>query len=364
MKICLVTSVASHYRAKIYSLIARQYDCDFFFTKNDGHLKLMDYGLLDNKVVEVQRKKIGPFFYQKGIPSLSSKQYERYIVMGDIHYLSTWLLMLRLKCKPRKKVFLWTHGWYGKESRTEALIKKCFYRMADGILLYGNYAKQLMSKEKINPNKMFVVHNSLDYDSQLELRNTITPSDIFKSHFNNDYPVLALIGRLNRRKNLGLLIEALRLLHKTSFKCNVIVIGDGDCRQSAEDKVLEYKLQDYVWFYGACYDEKINAELLFNSDLCVMPGDLGLTAIHAMMFGVPVIAHDLFSKHGPEFETIHPGVTGDFFKYNDAQSLADTIQKWLSTHHNKEIVRTACESEIDNSWTPDFQMSIINKALS
>ena len=363
MKICLVSSVASHYRAKIYSMIAQQYDCDFYFTKNDGHLKLMDYKLLGGKVVEVERKKIGPFYYQKGIPSLSSKDYERYIVMGDPHYISTWILMLRLKLHSKKKVFLWTHGWYGKESPLEATFKKFFFRLADGLLLYGNYARQLLAKEGINTNKLYVVHNSLDYESQLKMRNEIKATDIYMNHFGNDYPVLALIGRLNKRKNLGLLIDALEILHKQAFYCNTVIIGDGDSRQDAEDKVIEYNLQNHVWFYGACYDEKINAELLYNSDVCVMPGDLGLTAIHAMMFGVPVIAHDMFSKHGPEFETIKPDITGDFFSFNNAQSLADTIMKWISNHHDKESIRVACEKEIDNSWTPVYQMSIINKAL-
>ena len=55
-------------------------------------------------------------------------------------------------------------------------------------------------------------------------------------------------------------------------------------------------LQDQIWFYGACYDESKLGELIFNADLCVSPGNVGLTAVHSMGYGTPVITHNNFAQ--------------------------------------------------------------------
>lgn len=117
-----------------------------------------------------------------------------------------------------------------------------------------------------------------------------------------------------------------------------------------------------MWFYGACYDEKPNAELIYNADLCVAPGNVGLTAMHTMVFGTPVISHNDFKWQMPEFEAIHPNETGDFFEYKNTESLASTISNWFSVHKSDRAeVRRFCYHEIDTQWNPNFQIKVIRK---
>ena len=100
------------------------------------------------------------------------------------------------------------------------------------------------------------------------------------------------------------------------------------------------------------------------ADLCVSPGNVGLTAMHSMVFGTPVITHNCFKYQMPEFEAIRLGETGDFFEYNDSHSLAATISHWFQIKQDKrDEVRVACYQEIDNEWTPEFQMDVIKKNL-
>ena len=120
---------------------------------------------------------------------------------------------------------------------------------------------------------------------------------------------------------------------------------------------------DRVWFYGACYDEDTNAELIFNSDLCVVPGDVGLTAVHVMTFGTPCITHDDFRRQGPEFESIIPGRTGLFFAFGNAAALADSIATWLTDHPDRDAVRTACYREIDERWTPEYELAVLKEVV-
>ena len=161
-----------------------------------------------------------------------------------------------------------------------------------------------------------------------------------------------------------MIIEALNLLRQKGQEYNLTFVGDGADRANLEALVSKYHLEQNVWFYGACYDEGVNAELVYNADLCVSPGNVGLTAMHVMMFGCPVLTHNDYPHQMPEFEAVHPGETGDFFERDNIASLANQMEDWFRKHEGaREKVRTDCMREIDNQWTPEFQMNVIRKYL-
>ena len=123
-------------------------------------------------------------------------------------------------------------------------------------------------------------------------------------------------------------------------------------------------LTDNVWFHGASYDEEENARLIYNADLCVSPGNVGLTAIHSLTFGTPVLTHNNFTRQMPEFEAIKDGVTGAFFMQDNEESLASQIDNWFQK--NKDIrdeIRANCYEVIDSEWNPYYQMEIFKKVL-
>lgn len=161
-----------------------------------------------------------------------------------------------------------------------------------------------------------------------------------------------------------MLVDAVAELKTKGENYNLVFVGNGLEGENLKARVKRLGLTDEVWFYGACYDEKTNAELIYNADLCVAPGNVGLTAMHTMVFGTPVISHNDFKWQMPEFEAIKPGVTGDFFERNSVQSLTCIISKWFTEKKDKrDEVRQACYKEIDTNWNPYYQMDIIKKNL-
>lgn len=365
-KLCLIYNFAPKYREGIFKRIDKEFSCDWYFGKNKTDIKGLDLSVIKS-VSELDGWKIPhtPFYYQKGVPSLLwYKEYQTYFMLGELFCLSTWyFLLLRKIFFPKKKVFFWTHGWYGKETAIRKVLKKVFFKAVDGVFLYGNHAKQLMIKEGFDERKLFVIHNSLDYDKQLALRKSLQPTGIYQKHFGNNYHNLIFIGRLTTVKRIDLLLEALAMLKNKGKIFNLTLVGDGVERARLEEKVKVLGIGNQVWFYGACYDEKTNAELIYNADLCVSPGNVGLTAIHTMTFGCPVITHDNFPYQMPEFEAIKQGETGDFFQYDNVASIVDCIEKWFAHISNREAVRKACYHEIDTAWTPEYQMQVIKKYL-
>ena len=82
------------------------------------------------------------------------------------------------------------------------------------------------------------------------------------------------------------------------------------------------------------------------------------------MFGVPAVSHNCFKFQGPEFEAIHPGVTGDFYEHGSVQGLADVISRWFLTYgKDRGRVRQSCFDEVDSKWNPHVQLSIIQKVI-
>lgn len=49
-----------------------------------------------------------------------------------------------------------------------------------------------MIKEGFDASKLHVIKNSLDYDKQLEIRNNIVASNVYKEHFKNNNPTIIL----------------------------------------------------------------------------------------------------------------------------------------------------------------------------
>ena len=365
-RICYISNVASHYRKEVTELMDQNLTCDFVFgDKVVSDIKSFDTSTFRNHVEVVHNllTKKGAVIWQRGVLKYLFRKYDAYIVLDDICCLSNWIFML-IATIMRKKVFMWSHGYYGRESIVKKIIKWPFYHMATKIITYGNFSRNVMIKEGYCPEKISVLHNSLAYSKQIELRNTDLQSDVYLDHFGNHNPNLIFIGRLKPIKKLDMIIRAMVILKEKSIPLNLTFIGDGEERPSLERLAQINGLENNVWFYGACYDERKNAELVYNADLCIAPGNIGLTAMHVLMFGCPAITHNDFTHQMPEFESIHPGVTGDFFEYGSISSLADVILKWFSTDKDRDQIRKDCFNEIDTQWTPTFQYNAIAKSIN
>lgn len=366
MKLCLIYNFAQHYRTSIFKLIDQEYDCDFFFGDSYLNVKKMDYSLLKGKVTERSTKHFGGWSYHPGIQKLLRKDYDAYILLGESRSLSTWLFCLRARAfHPKKRVYFWSHGWYGKESRIERIIKKMLFKLPNGgSFLYGNYARELMINEGFDPDKLYVIHNSLAYDEQVAIRQQLTPEPIYKEHFGNDNPNLFFVGRLTHIKKLDQALRAMALLMERGQLYNMTFIGGGETQEELQTLATELGLEKNVWFYGPCYDEKELGHMIYNADLCVSPGNIGLTAMHTLVFGTPAVTHNDFPHQMPEYEAIQEGVTGAFFTIDDVDSLADTISIWFKTKGDKrEEVRKECMREIDENWTPQFQIQVLKEHL-
>lgn len=364
-KLCLIYNTAPHYRTAIFSAIDNKFDCEWWFGKTKTDIREMDVSKLKHTNYYKTYGNPSKVYWQGSmIRLLFRRDLKNYFILTETRSLSVWMMILLKSIFFRhKRIYGWSHGWYGREGRLRKSLDRWRIRNMSGQFVYNERARQLMIAGGIPKEKVFVIANSLDYDNQKTLRQTMTTSDIYTTHFGNSNPTIVFIGRLTKVKRLDILIEAIHYLRERSDVYNVVLIGEGEARRELEVLVSRYNLNNNVWFYGACYDEAKNAELIYNADICVSPGNVGLTTMHAMMFGTPVITNNDFNHQMPEYEAIIPGKTGEFFEAGDALSLAETISKWINGK-NREANRKACFDEIDSKWNPHFQMEVLSQYLN
>lgn len=362
-KIAMIFPYAPTYRERIYRMIDEAFDVDWYFAGNaERDLRFLDDSILkkvDHSLREVTCA--GGVQRYAGFDAIDFAQYDAVITPTIIRNISTWSLFRKVKRAAGTRLIVWTHGWYGHESRLQRMIKRLYYRPVDTFLLYGEYARGLMLKEGFAAGRLEVIYNSLDYDRELPLRRALKSTDIYRARFGNDNPVLLFIGRLTAVKNLDMLLDAAARLSS----CNVVLIGTGSEEEPLRQKAATLGIESRVWFYGECFDEAVNAEMIYNADLCVAPGNIGLTAVHSMMFGTPCLTHDDFANQMPEFEAIHPGLTGCFYKRGSVDSLVEAIEGWFAhPGYDREATRRHCFDEIDSRWNPNVQIKLLKRPIN
>lgn len=303
---------------------------------------------------------------QKGLSKLvTRKDIDTVIFLGNAKYLTTWTAAA-LAHRAGKRVLFWTQGWRQNESGVQDWVRRRFYRLADGLLLYSNYAKQIGIQKGFLPENLYVIYNSLDYKAQQHLRTTITPQTIAATRQAlfpiPNRPVLAFIGRLVPRKRLDLLFEAAHQLRLLGKEINLLIIGDGPVRPALEKLAATKELA--VHFHGECYDEAEVCRLISAANATVAPDAIGLTAIHSLVYGTPVVTSDNQNTHGPEFEAITPGINGSLYKYGDSNALVEAISMWTHTDVPSDLIRAQCFKVVDEFYNPEYQRIQIDQAVS
>ena len=329
--ICCIFNIGAHYRTPIYSLMDKELECDFFFGDTVfSPLKTMDYKSLTGYKKTIRNRRIAKgWIWQSNAWPLVFKPYKSYILNSSPYYVSNWVILILAKIMG-KKVFVWTHGMKGGEKGKTKFLSKTFYKLCHKILLYGELSQTNMVKEGFKKEKLLLIYNSLNYDYQIEVRKDLKKTNIYQDYFKNNYPVIVYIGRIQKSKKLDLLVKAANKLNLEGITCNLTFIGKSVENNEIESLVQELNIQDKVWFYGPSYNEKEIGNLLFNAKVCVSPGPVGLTAIHAATFGLPIISNNDFQNQMPEYEVIKDGVSGNFYKAGDFEDLCNRIKYWIS----------------------------------
>lgn len=367
-RIACITNGAPHYRARLWLEMLNTEGLEFYFFCDTHGSSIRQIEFDESWAPFRQRIHVvrnlrfrSVVVFQIGVMSkVIMGRWDAVVVLGDMFILSNWIIALLVRLK-RSKMFFWGHGLYGNEGIIKRFFRRLFLSLAHGHFLYGDHAKKLMIDERFPSERLHVVYNSLDYDLHRAIRRSVLDGQFYTSrgYFkNNSLPVLIFVGRLTSIKRIDLLIDAVANLKRKGVLLNLMIIGEG--REMSYLKHIASSIADQIYFYGACYDEVETGKLIANADLCVSPGNVGLTAIHSLSFGTPVCANGDMTIQMPEAEAIICGETGIRF-YGEA--LEVVIERWFSTTRNRGRIRNHCYDMIDSRYNPRFQADVFKRCL-
>jgi glycosyltransferase involved in cell wall biosynthesis len=358
--VAVVYTHVPHYREPVFNelVASEKFACRIYTSRGvlDSTIKSYEGSHIDYRSRLLKR---GPLLWQTRLWGLTiGREADVLVFLGNPYIVSTWLYCAVARIIGRKKILFWTHGWTKTREGMKGRIRDAFYRMAHGLLLYGDRAKEIAIDKGFDPRSIFVIYNSLDYESQRRCRTVVERAAAQPG--GGRYFVS--IGRLVPELGLDVAISAFgKLRRERGVTIPFVLIGDGP----EQDRLLELARAEgvHVKFLGAMYKEEDVGPVLSGALALVSPGKVGLAAMHSLAYGVPVITHGDFEHQMPEVEAVRPGVTGEFFERGDPASLADVLARWFSRDRDMERARIAIQ-DIEERYTPARQRAAIEKAVS
>ena len=247
----------------------------------------------------------------------------------------------------RARVALWGHGLdfeLAHGSRTNRF-KLLYSRQVQWWFAYTQGVADVLIAAGFPRERITVVENSIDTES---LRGA--------ARARATEPVVALrrrlglapghsavfCGRLYDRKRIEFLLEASARIRLRIPDFQLIVIGDGP----DEAKVRAFaSSHPWVHYTGALFHGDI-APYFRASEVCLMPGAVGLTLLNAFALETPLITTRLHD-HGPEIEYLRQERNG-LMTENTLEAFVEGAVRVLSSPALLEQMRNGCRESADH----------------
>lgn len=194
----------------------------------------------------------------------------------------------------------------------------------DGVIIFSEEQKALLSDYGVPPEKLHVIPNGVD------TRKYCPGPSNFRRDVNAEF-LVTYMGRVDPEKNVGDLLKVFcDLSVPPSYK--LVIVGDGSECERLRDK---YETHPQIHFTGWVGSDEKRISILQASDIFVLPSDvegLSLAMLEAMACGCTVVATDA----GADGEAL--GDTGILIDPETLQPQLRLALRLLITH--REFARS------------------------
>jgi len=195
--------------------------------------------------------------------------------------------------------------------------------------------------------KYIVMPNGTDFPNGKANASEI---EAIKKEFNiePDCLVFLFVGRMFWYKNVGLSLEALKMLKADNVKFKFILAGDGDDRIAIEQYVKQLNLEENVTFAGPIYDRNKLRALYSIGDLFLFPSTYDTSGL---------VVKEAAACHCPSVvvsgSCAAEGVEDDFSGYlceESATGVYDAIKRAISDTNKLKEVGDNANKHVYYSW--------------
>lgn len=272
-------------------------------------------------------KKIGPIEWQLGVSQISLSKNDLIVLSAAPRTLSNLFLLIKARILGAKIVW-WGHYKSSTSSFLGTKIRMFLMRFPHALLFYTDEEVAHFKKSfPKNTKPIFALNNGLDTKEIVKYRK---PYDPIKRKTD-----LLFIGRVTEKANLLLLISALS--NKMLKNVTLSVIGDGSLKDACKKHAHELDIEDRITWYNGTADEAEISKIANQCKIFVYPGGVGLSLIHGLAYGLPVLVHDSRWHHMPEIAAFENGTNGLSFEYDNTQSLVQVLSRLVQ--NNKALTK-------------------------
>ena len=211
------------------------------------------------------------------------------------------------------------------------------------------YLEQQPKMKQEVDSKSITIHSSFD-NKLISDKKSITP---LKNRYH-----LVTVGRLSRVKRIDFIIDVLAKLISENIDIDLIICGDGEERNSLEEKAKDLKLSDRVVFLGLTNRVQI-ATILSDSEVFVFASEneaMSLVVLESLYMGIPVVSTNV----GDIPYVVKDGETGFIINGYKVDIFAEKIKEILE--RGKNFYSNKCK-EIAFNYTPDKMAKSINEVF-
>lgn len=162
--------------------------------------------------------------------------------------------------------------------------------------------------------------------------------------------ILLSCARLDAKNKFNIFLPVLKKLVKDYPNLIWCVIGNGDEEQSLKNIANELGIDGHITWLGAIYDQEDLAPWFLSSALLLHPGSIGLSLIHAMSYGLPVLTHDNIEMQMPEIAALENNVNGFLFKENNTASMVSKIRNVLDNNVPISEISVSARTTINDKY--------------
>lgn len=351
-KILFVQPILPHYRIPFFENFNKIYDLDLFAQ----HKFYEKYSFNIKYARNIKILKL--FTWQQNLLSINFQEYDLVIFNVNPKYISTLFALIICKIKLVKTID-YNHRRSSTSRSFFVFIRNLIVKIfTNGRIYYTKkeYFKEFNSNyfKFLRPINLGYANNSIDTKLVSKLRKKYLPKT--RSDF-------LFVGRLTHKSNIKLLINAL-VFSKNNYKVNIL--GDSQINSNFFKKLAyKNKVENRIIWHKFSSNE-IAISNLFNSCKCfVYPGEVGLSIIHAMSYGLPAIIHNNNLHHNPEHSAFINKKTGLFFEENNARSLSLIMDKlYSSSDQELENFSKNSLNIINNNYSIDNMVMNFNDAIT
>lgn len=276
-------------------------------------------------------KGIGPVVWQKGLSLAGLCKGDVIVICGDVHQLSSLWIAMRAK-RLGIAVIWWGHHRTASSTDRAVKIRLAFARkVCDVFLAYTRTGIGYLVSRGFEKESVFATGNTID---QMPIKEAIAAWSTAKlvrfqeEQGINGKKLLMCCSVLRPKVRLDLAIKA--LASDSLSDVFLVVIGDGDEKESYQRLAMELDVSDRIKWIGATRDQMEMAPWFLSAKAFVYPGAIGLSILHGFSYGLPVITHGNAEHQMPEFEVMEDGKTGLCFEEGDKTDLERKICLLLS----------------------------------